>query len=395
MIVKAGNLNIPRVLGRLVVFTLFLSACGLAWANDDNWTSEKVGRGITSSIALDSAGNVHVTYLALDAKVYYGFRPAASERWFTISVLESTHSIQNIFPRVAVDGNGQPHLCVAMGELKYITLRNQKWSMQDIDPGSGTLSYHCSIALGADGSPHLSWYHEFLPGGKQFTHLRYADLENGVWVVRSVDGGISGKWNSLVLDSKGFPHLSYSQWISGGDLRYAEWDGKGWVVSEVDSTHKASDGVGYDNSLALGADGSPHISFLDIANVKYAHQKDGKWVVENVARISSGYDYYGGSTTLLLDKQGSPHIIFGDLGCVKHVFLSGDKWRTEVIVSGGVQQYSNVDAAIGADDTLYVSYPDPEDGFVKVAIGKLTQSSEHVRSDEKDPKPDQEKPNLD
>lgn len=373
---------------RSLAVMLLFAVCIGAVAADTKPLSEKVGRGITSSIALDGLGNLHVVYLGSDSKVYYAFRPVGSDRWFTIAIVQSAHSIQNIFPRVAVDEGGHPHVCVATGELEYVTFQDRKWSTQVIDPGSGTLSYHCSIALAADGTPHMTWYHEFLPGGKQFTHLRHADIEDGVWVVRSVDGGISGKWNSMVLDSKGLPHLSYSQFANGGDLRYAEWDGKAWNISEVDSSHNSSAARSYDNSLALGTDGSAHISYFDDTKLKYAHQKDGKWVVETVTVVASGYDNYAGSTTMLLDSRQSPHIIFGDFGGVKHAFRRGDKWEVETIVGGAVQQYPSVDAAIAPDNSLYVSYPDPQDGFVKVVVVKLGGTAAQVNTDEKVPQPE-------
>jgi len=358
------------------VGVIFWALCMQASAQQWSWTSEKVGRGLTSSIALDPAHNVHVTYLTKEASVYYAFRPLGASKWFYIKVVDSTHSVEHIFPRVTVDNNGSPHLCVGFGVLLYIALQNQKWVTQEIDPHSGTLSYHCSVAVGPDGTPHLSWYHEYLPGGKQYTHFRHAGLENGVWVVRSVDGGISGKWNSMVIDSKGFPHASYSQWAAGGDLRYAEWDGTSWNITTVDSSNNSSTYRGFDNSLALAPDGSAHISYFDARTLKYAHQNRGKWVIEKVDVVAPGYDFYGGSTTMLLDSHGNPHIIYGDFGAVKHAFWDGKKWQIETVVSGAVQQYNNVDAAIGPKDTLYVSYPDPEDGFVKVATGRLSSSTQ-------------------
>ncbi len=337
-------------------------------ALERKWTVKEVGRGITTSLVVDGNQNLHIAYLADDARVYYGFHPAGSETWFSIPVVPSTttHGTRNIYPRVTTDKHNMPHLCVAAGTLNYVTLQDQTWSSQEIDPGSGTHSYHCSVAIGPDGAPHLSWYHEFLPGGKQFTHLRHADFEDNVWVVRSVDGGIAGKWNSMVIDSKGFPHLSYSQWSSRGGLRYAVWDGEQWNVAAVDT----GDERGYDNSLALAADGTAHISYFDQTKLKYAYQKEGKWVIETIGSVRDGFDFYGGSTALVLDSHGLPHVIYGDFGAVREVAWDGKQWQTEVIVTGGVQQYLNVDAAIGPDDTLYVSYPDANDGMVKVAIGK-------------------------
>jgi hypothetical protein len=358
----------------LLLASLLLLASVCVSAQEWTWTTEKVARGTTSSIALDADLNLHLTYLTRDAKVYYALRPAGASKWFSLVVVESTHEVGNVYPKVAVDKHDIPHICVAFGVLEYVTLAKQQWVKQVVDPGSGVISYHCSIAMSADDVPHLGWYHEFLPGGTQYSHFRHADLENGVWIVHSVDGGIAGKWSSMAVDDKGFPHASYSQFAHGGDLNYAEWDGTNWVISAVDSSQNASTYRGFDNSLALWPDGSPHISYFDARTLKYAHLEKGKWIIEKVGVVASGHDVYGGSTTLLRDSHGNPHIIYGDFGALRHAFFDGKQWHIETVVSGALQQYDNADAAIGPDDTLYVSYPDPDDGFVKIVTGELTSA---------------------
>src|SRR5271166_2466790 len=321
-----------RDLALPLVVSLLMCYCGQSSAQERSWTFEKVARGLTSSIALDRDQNLHLTYLTREAKVYYAFRPPVSLKWFSIKVVDSTHSTDHIFPRVAVDKQDRPHLCVATGALLYITL-NQRWVTEEIDRGSGTLSYYCSIALGPDGTPHLGWYHEKLPDGQNYLHFRHADLEDGAWMVRSVDGGISGKWSSMVVDSKGFPHASYSQWVHGGDLDYAVWDGSNWILTTVDSSENANSYRGFDNSLALWSDDSPHITYLDGRTLKYARQDHGKWIIEKIDVVAPGYDVYGGSTTLLKDSHNNPHIIYGDVGAVKHASWDGKKWQIENVVS--------------------------------------------------------------
>ncbi len=356
-------------------------ACTQAWAQGWTWTSDKVARGTTSSIALDPDQNLHLTYLTKDAKMFYGLRPAGASKWFFRLVIDSTHANTNVYPQVAVDNQGRPHLCVSFGVLMYITLSkvNDQWVTQQVDPGTGIISYHCSVAVGPNGVPHLGWYHEYLPGGTQYSHFRHAVLENGAWMVRSVDGGIAGKWSSMVVDSKGFPHASYSQFAHGGDLDYAEWDGSNWIISTVDSSEGGHSYRGFDNSLVLWPDGSAHITYFDGRTLKYAHQVRGKWVIEKVDAVAPGYDFYGGSTTLLRDSHDNPHIIYGDFGVIKHAFWDGKKWQIENVVSGALQQYDNVDAAIGRGDTLYVSYPDPDDGFVKIATGRLASTAQAMK----------------
>lgn len=365
----------------ILVLALVFSAAKQALPQESSWKTEEVGHGVASSMALDGDSNLHIVYLTADAQLMYGFRAANSTKWYSVQILPSTHAAQNVYPRIAVDSQNRPRVCVAIGKLQYLSYESGSWRTEEVDPDAGTLSYHCSIALAKDGTPHIIWYHEFLPGGKQFSHVRHAELADGLWVVRSIDGGISGKWNSMVIDSKGYPEVTYSQWSTGGDIRFASWNGKDWKIEAMPSDSKSTDLKlsdsksgdvrGYDNSLALAKDGSPHISYFDESSLRYAHRKDGKWVVEKVTDISAQYDFYRGSTAMLLDSHENPHIVYGDFGAVKHAYWNGKEWQVENVVSGGLGQYANVDAAMGADDTLYISYPDPSDGLIKVATSKV------------------------
>jgi len=71
---------------------------------------------------------------------------------------------------------------------------------------------------------------------------------------RDIPIGAVGLYTSVALGSDGRPHISYYD-ESGGDLRYAVWDGAAWRVEVVDS----EGAVGFYTSLELGHPGqSPH-----------------------------------------------------------------------------------------------------------------------------------------
>lgn len=359
------------VLEVLVCLCLYpVSTC----AQDRIWTTESIAVGKVTSLAIDHNDSLHLAYVTPEQKIAYAFHPKSSKQWFTTVVGISSYST-NIFPDITVDSNDIPHLCYSTGTLRYVTVRDRKWISQEIDPGSGTISYHCSVAVGANGVPHVIWYHEFLPGGKEFTTLRHAELQNGEWLIRSIDGAIAGKWNSMVIDSEGRPHISYSAWARGGDLKYTELNGDNWSITTVDPNNGVY--TGYSNSLVLGPDGSPHITYLNDENeLKYASRsQNGRWVIETIDRISAGALPWDGSA-LALDRRGAPHVVYGDFGKLKHVFWDGSSWQIQTIIAGGLQQYVWPSIAVGSDDTLYISYSDPTDGHVKVAVGRLVRGSE-------------------
>src|ERR1700753_1797756 len=84
--------------GRMLIWALLLSGSIHMAAADDKSIPEKVGRGLSSSIKLDSRGSLHLVYEGPDSKVYYSFKPSASDKWFTIVALESTH-VNRVYPR--------------------------------------------------------------------------------------------------------------------------------------------------------------------------------------------------------------------------------------------------------------------------------------------------------
>ena len=115
--------------------------------------------------------------------------------------------------------------------------------------------------------------------------------------------GDTDLWNSLVLDSSGYPHISYSE-ASSEDLMYAHWDGTEWQIETVDSEGN----VGITNSLALDSSDNPHISYYDWTNenLKYAFWNGSSWEIETVDSAGD----VGGSTSLALDSSDNPHISY-------------------------------------------------------------------------------------
>src|ERR1700689_3734208 len=125
--------------GRLVAELMLVAPVRMLSAQEWSWNSERVARGSTSSIVIDSDRNLQLAYLTRDAKVYYAMRPAGASKWYSLVVLDSTHANTNVYPKLVVDKHDIPHLCVSFGILEYVTLTNHEWVKQQIDPGSGTI----------------------------------------------------------------------------------------------------------------------------------------------------------------------------------------------------------------------------------------------------------------
>ncbi len=338
-----------------------------------NWKIETVDQsGIFTSLVADRLGNVHISYVNRKQGVKYGFRPAGSSQWFTMNLGKA----EDGYTHLALDSQGNPNLCyTAYEKLTYGRFQDGKWAIQDVSPGSGLISFSCSVAVGPDGTPHLVWYQYYDRERSLYLHLKYAALKDGVWMARTVDfDGETGKWNSMALDAQGNPRIAYSAFRKG-DLKYAFWNGKGWVVTTVDSrTYGKTEGVrGLGNSLALSPDGAAQVSYFEDLLLKFARQQGATWKIEVVDSLSPlvGVGWLGLWSSLVLDSYGGPHIIYGDYGALKHAYRDGKEWRVQVIESGGPGQYKFTSAAIDPNDTLFVSYQDPTDDSLRVAVGRV------------------------
>jgi len=345
------------------------------------WTIENVDSSARfTSLAVDAEGNVHVSYafgnVGYDLK--YAFRASASGKWFTMP-LEKEYS--NYATHIAVDRNDNPHICLTPREVKYASWDGKAWRIQQIDPGSGTAEYNCSLVFDKENGAHLTWYQTRSASNQGFLHIRYASLSDGVWMARTIDlDRECGKWNSIVMDPEGHPHVAYSV-FPPGELKYGAFDGANWHFSVVDSPNRGTThyATGMGVSLAVNNKVEYFMSFYespgyggnthDPGFLKVAHLVNDRWQIETVDQVFKGQGWAEYFSTLQFDKHGFPHIAYEDGGALKHAYWDGQRWRIQLLVgaSGEAAIYSSM--KIAPDDTIYISYRDPFDGALRVAVG--------------------------
>lgn len=375
--------------GALLAVLLLLvpaSARGQSWT----WTTETADTsGKSTSLGVDDQGNVHLSYLTDQSSVKYAFRPADSARWFTMHVDGVGSGYETTPTKLALDQQGNPHICYTPGKIKYAFFDGRQWNKQEIASKSGQIEFNCAVAIATDGTPHVSWYHlDLSPSGTG--HLRYAVLQDGVWFARTIDmSAQTGKWHSLVVDAQGHPHFTYDAFVNG-QLKYSYWDGRNWYVRVVDSrsartsTSDRVESIGMGSSLVLDGAGKAYISYEDDKTLRYARQKDSSWTIEIVDMISTSGSWVGYRSRQVLDSRGFPHISYEDAGAVKHAHWDGKQWRVQVISPAGIYGARFPDIAIGRDDTLYMSYRDALDGSLRVAVGRPAAASQTSTADNKE-----------
>jgi len=335
------------------------------------WSSETVDSlGQSLSMTADKSGNIHLSYVS-GRTVKYAFRPAHSPRWFTMDVA-NTEGYANPATSLALDPQGNPHICFTPGVLRYASFDGKKWDVQQIDPGSGLIEYNCSVAIAPDGTQHVTWYQYSTPEGGYYLHVKHAVLQGGTWMARTVDfEGQTGKWNFIVVDAQGVPHMSYDSFLLGA-LKYAFFDGKEWKVSVVDARDMGGDAYnrGMGNCVILNREGKAQISYEYNDKLLYAWQTDTSWKTETIESISTTGSWMGFRTRQALDSRGNPHVVFEDGGSVKHAFWDGSHWRIQVVSPPGIERNRFQDIAIDQEGTIFIAYRDATDSSVKVAVGR-------------------------
>jgi hypothetical protein len=357
---------ILHLLAWSLVLLLPLGASAETWS----WTFEQVDdAGKFTSLAVDATGNVHLSYSKDGEGIKYGFRDVDLSKWYTMVIDASAVS----FTGIALDTEGNAHICYAPNVMKYAHWDGRKWEIEPINQGSGVQAYTCSVAIAQDGTPHVTWYQERNPDYSNYLHFKYAVLREGVWLARTIDfDAQTGKWTSMALDSQGNPHISYDAYVSG-QLKYASWDGQNWVVRSVDARSASEQPYrGMGSSLALDPQGKAHISYyegIEQGSLMYASEQGGKWKLETVDSLFSLGGWQGYRSSLALDQQGYPHIAYDDRGTLKHAYWDGKQWHIQVLAKSGPDLWRYPAISIGKQNNIYISYRDPVDGSLKVAIG--------------------------
>jgi hypothetical protein len=229
-------------------------------------------------------------------------------------------------------------------------------------------------------SPHITWYQVTDASNQLYAHLRHAVLRDGAWRAQTLDFGFStGKWSSVSVDAKGTVHISYSAFKDRA-MRYAvssipdKWqiitieDGKAGRENET------TPGMG--NSMVLDKYGRPNFSYRDQNSLRYAWPEGDHWkidVVDPNVNPFGNLSWVNEKTSLALDANGCPHIAYETDGALKHAWWDGSRWRIQPMgISGGADhRYASI--AISRDNVIYMGYSDPDDGSLKVLIGRPRQ----------------------
>ncbi|HXV32479.1 MAG TPA: hypothetical protein VD769_00615 [Gaiellaceae bacterium] len=190
--------------------------------------------------------------------------------------------------------------------------------------------------------------------------------------------GVVGDHTSVAVGTDGLPVISYRDATSGdlsADLKILHCGNEACTAGNTATTADSPGGVGTDTSLAIGADGLPVVSYKDTGNLdlKILHCGNVTCTAGNQATsVDTGPANVGSDTSLAIGTDGLPIVSYVDvtngdlkiLHCGDAACTSGNE--INVGDSGPVGADTDTSIAIGSDGLPVVSYYDSDDGDLMI-----------------------------
>jgi hypothetical protein len=155
--------------------------------------------------------------------------------------------------------------------------------------------------------------------------------------------GDVGHSASLALDANGNPHIVYKD-SDNSNLKYARKTGSSWIIEIVDATS-----VCWNSKIALDASGNPHITYYDATggNVRYATKVGGSWSTEVV-----GSGTYAG---IAVDGSFVPHVSYRtSTGDLAYAVKIGGSWTIDTVYVGLIS--NEMPIALDANSSPHISF---------------------------------------
>ncbi len=226
------------------------------------------------------------------------------------------------------------------------------WTFQTVDaPKQLDSLTERGLRLDAAGRPHVAY------GGG---HLYYAWHDGAAWHYEVVDPAPqTGLEPALALAADGSPRIAYVD-AAAQALKYAYRDAAGWHLSLLD-VELGQTAIG--TSLALDLNGKAHISYYDYTvdaeygRLKYARQNERGWSIDTIDRHLG----WAARTSIAVDRAGFAHISYENYNLyqLKYAVRTAAGWQLQVLMqSGGARVGSHSSLALDGEDRPRIAYSD-------------------------------------
>lgn len=241
---------------------------------DDNvWIATRIEDnghdGWDNSIFIDKNNNPHTS--SVDPSgfggvgVEYAFYDGAN---WQVEAIGSGGIMYANTTSLALDSKGNPHISYyndSTKDLVYAVKDSEGWGITAIDT-DGDVGRFSSLVLDSLDNPHISYY-QHLEGDSGI--VKYTTYTDAQWEVTNIDTlynvviGFSGARNmtSLTFDGQMRPHISY---CDEKFLKYALWNGSSWQKQILVDKTMSSTILGQLTSLKLDDQDKAHIAYNEV-----------------------------------------------------------------------------------------------------------------------------------
>ncbi|MCJ7582443.1 MAG: PKD domain-containing protein [Candidatus Aminicenantes bacterium] len=299
------------------------------YSDSSGWSNTKVaaypvsGSAAFPQLAVDSSGNVHMTYHDGDGssnrEIYY--KKYVNGSWSGGEMVGYSPGLNSSWPRIDVEGNRIYILwChnytppgVVQHQLDIVMMEKEdggQWpeSYQNVSKLSDSVSVHPFIKV-KDGNVFAAWMDD--NHSRDNWNLYYNERINGSWgdSVRLNPGG-NQYIPAMAVDDNGDIHLIYSG--KNNPIYYQKKTSQGWTSPAIISSGSTSVTTmiylkykhGFLHGVWRQSEGEGDYIFYAKGNI------DGQW--ETPVRVSNGgqSEY----TVCDVDTQGRVHVVYSDIG---------------------------------------------------------------------------------
>lgn len=401
--------------------------------------SSNDGQSNYCSFKLDSNGFAHLVWTDDTS----GNREIFYSKWDGINWLNASGSIYNgsnanisintgvsDVPRLALDSAGNPH--VTWTDTSFDGSHNNigyiRWNGSNWVTASGTIytgtnanvsnlntsqwhSEYSEIEIDSNDLPHLTWFYGDVVG--PVNQIAYVRWNGSNWLNASgsvYDGsnanitstGNYEEYPSLDLDSNNMPHISWIRGMIDGSICYLRWNGSNWVNASgavysgtncILSTTNGNHPV-----IRLDSAQNPHIVWRGsfATDIFYTKWNGSTWITGSGAVYSGTNAMITTSGTpadypaMVIDSGNNPHIVWEDRSYspemdISYVKLSGTNWLN-VLDSTYNGSNANVSSSFNSSlkpyivldrfDTPYISWEDTSFGNTEIILVKYTANFE-------------------
>lgn len=287
------------------------------------------GVGLTSALARDALGRLHVSYwdFTNSALKYATCATACTSAvsWQLVTVDSAGQLAER--SAIAVDATGRVHVLyddLTNGDLKYATCAAgchlaASWQTAIADSG-GKVGSQPTLAIDGAGRLHATYLDvtTLNDAALKYATCLSACTTIAAWQSATVQGGLGvGEITSaLVVESSGAVHVSYTDAV-GQDLEYASCtagctSAANWQTITIDAVGD----VGRQSSIAVDPAGRLHIAYYEFTkDLEYASCAANCTVPASWQRVTVDSGGFSGETpSLKIDGAGRVHVSFYDRG---------------------------------------------------------------------------------